>query len=137
MPLDHFSLTVPRRTFEGLVKFLLDSLQHMGYKEHMRPMPNVVGLGDTAPFLWFVGADLQDGEEELQVALLKRQHIAFTAKNSKEVDQFHKAALEAGGTCNGAPGLRPQYHPNYYGAFVLDPVCGVNFEVVCHQGTDA
>lgn len=45
------------------------------------------------------------------------------------VDAFHKAALEAGGTCNGAPGLRPQYHPNYYGAFVLDPLEN-NVEVV-------
>jgi len=47
------------------------------------------------------------------------------------VDAFHEAALEAGGTDNGAPGLRPQYHENYYGAFVLDPD-GNNLEAVCH-----
>lgn len=50
-----------------------------------------------------------------------------------QVQQFYAAALKAGGTCNGPPGPRPQYHPGYYGAFVLDPVCGVNFEVVCHN----
>lgn len=45
------------------------------------------------------------------------------------VDAFHKAAIDAGGTCNGKPGLRPEYHENYYGAFVLDPV-GNNVELV-------
>lgn len=58
-------------------------------------------------------------------------HIAFTAKTRAEVDAFHAAALAAGGTDNGAPGLRPHYHPHYYGAFVLDPD-GHNVEAVCH-----
>lgn len=58
-------------------------------------------------------------------------HIAFTAKTRAEVDAFHAAALAAGGTDNGAPGLRPHYHPHYYGAFVLDPD-GHNIEAVCH-----
>ena len=49
-----------------------------------------------------------------------------------EVDAFHEAALAAGGRDNGAPGLRPHYHPNYYGAFVLDPD-GMNIEAVCHK----
>jgi hypothetical protein len=51
----------------------------------------------------------------------------------EQVKQFHAAALKAGGTCNGPPGPRPQYHPGYYGAFVHDPGCGINFEVVCHS----
>lgn len=59
-------------------------------------------------------------------------HIAFAAKSRAAVDAFHQAALEAGGTDNGAPGLRSYYHPNYYGAFVLDPD-GVNIEAVCHE----
>lgn len=53
----------------------------------------------------------------------------------EQVQKFHAAALKAGGTCNGPPGLRPQSHPGYYAAYVLDPACGVNFEVVCHSGT--
>ncbi len=58
-------------------------------------------------------------------------HVAFVAASRAEVDAFHRAALAAGGRDNGAPGLRPHYHPDYYGAFVLDPD-GVNVEAVCH-----
>ena len=58
-------------------------------------------------------------------------HIAFQASDRDHVDAFHVAALEAGGRDNGAPGMRPQYHPHYYGGFVLDPD-GNNAEAVCH-----
>lgn len=58
-------------------------------------------------------------------------HIAFAAANREQVRSFHAAALAAGGQDNGAPGLRPHYHPNYYGAFVIGPD-GHNFEAVCH-----
>jgi len=59
-------------------------------------------------------------------------HLAFVAPNRRLVDAFHRAALAAGGKDNGAPGLRPQYHANYYAAFILDPD-GHNVEVVCHE----
>jgi catechol 2,3-dioxygenase-like lactoylglutathione lyase family enzyme len=59
-------------------------------------------------------------------------HLAFTARNRQQVEAFHRAALEAGGRDNGAPGLRPQYHANYYAAFVIAPD-GHNVEVVCHE----
>jgi predicted lactoylglutathione lyase len=59
-------------------------------------------------------------------------HVAFVAGNRKTVEAFHAAALEAGGKDNGAPGLRPHYHADYFGAFVLDPD-GNNIEAVCHQ----
>lgn len=72
------------------------------------------------PYFWFgVGEDIA------------RAHIAFTAKDRASVDAFYKAAMAAGGKDNGAPGLRPHYHANYYGAFVLDPD-GHNIEAVCH-----
>lgn len=58
-------------------------------------------------------------------------HIAFRATDRSAVDAFYRAALAAGGRDNGPPGLRPHYHPNYYGAFVLDPD-GHNIEAVCH-----
>src|SRR6185436_14335092 len=58
-------------------------------------------------------------------------HLAFTAESRQQVEAFYRLALAAGGRDNGAPGLRPQYHPNYYGAFVLDPD-GHNVEAVCH-----
>ena len=60
-------------------------------------------------------------------------HVAFAASGSAVVDAFYKAALAAGGRDNGAPGLRPHYHPGYYAAFVLDPD-GNNIEAVFHGG---
>ena len=59
-------------------------------------------------------------------------HIAFRADTRAQVDAFYKAAMAAGGRDNGPPGLRPHYHANYYGAFVLDPD-GHNIEAVCHS----
>ena len=59
-------------------------------------------------------------------------HLAFTAENRQQVRDFYRAALEAGAKDNGAPGLRPQYHANYYAAFVIGPD-GHNIEVVCHH----
>jgi catechol 2,3-dioxygenase-like lactoylglutathione lyase family enzyme len=83
---------------------------------------NVAGLGSDTPFLWIGdGGKLTGG----------RFHVAFTAPNRAAVDAFHAAALAAGGTDNGAPGLREHYHPSYYAAFVLDPD-GHNVEAVCH-----
>jgi catechol 2,3-dioxygenase-like lactoylglutathione lyase family enzyme len=61
-------------------------------------------------------------------------HLAFVAENRRQVAAFYRAALEAGGKDNGAPGLRPHYHANYYAAFVIGPD-GHNIEVVCHEPT--
>lgn len=81
----------------------------------------VAGFGDSRPFFW-VG----DGSR-----LTGRLHVAFTASSRAAVDAFYAAAMAAGATDNGAPGLRSHYHPGYYGAFVLDPD-GHNIEAVCH-----
>ena len=70
---------------------------------------------------------LNEGEPRAPV------HIAFLAHDPATVDAFHAAALEAGGTDNGAPGRRPDYHERYYAAYVLDPD-GNNVEAVCHTG---
>lgn len=59
-------------------------------------------------------------------------HVALHAGDRATVDAFHAAALAAGGRDNGAPGVRAHYHPNYYGAFIIDPD-GNNLEVVCHR----
>jgi len=59
-------------------------------------------------------------------------HLAFTAENRQQVEAFYRAAVEAGGKDNGAPGLCPEYHPTYYAAFVIGPD-GHNIEVVCHE----
>lgn len=81
-----------------------------------------VGIGPRGkPSLWL--APTQEHPARL--------HLAFVASTRAQVDAFYKAALAAGGKDNGAPGLRPQYHPNYYGAFVIGPD-GHNVEAVCH-----
>jgi catechol 2,3-dioxygenase-like lactoylglutathione lyase family enzyme len=64
-------------------------------------------------------------------ARTQRAHVAFAARSRAHVDAFWRAAVDAGGTDNGAPGLRPRYHESYYGAFVLDPD-GNNVEAVFH-----
>ncbi len=65
-------------------------------------------------------------------ALQGRLHVAFVAPDRASVDAFYAAAIKAGATDNGPPGIRAHYHPNYYGAFVLDPD-GHNIEAVCHR----
>ena len=79
----------------------------------------VVGYGRDRPVFW-----LHEG------AAGPGRHVAFAAQSRAEVDAFHKAALAAGGTDNGGPGLRA-YHPDYYAAFVIDPD-GNNIEAVFH-----
>jgi catechol 2,3-dioxygenase-like lactoylglutathione lyase family enzyme len=82
----------------------------------------VGGYGRDKPDFWLhEAADTGPG-----------RHYAFTAASRAEVDAFHEAAIAAGGKDNGAPGLRPQYHEHYYGAFVIDPD-GNNVEAVCHR----
>jgi catechol 2,3-dioxygenase-like lactoylglutathione lyase family enzyme len=80
-----------------------------------------LGYGVDRPFFWVTPSPNLTGP----------LHVAFTAENRAQVDAFHAAALAAGGRDNGGPGLRPHYHPNYYGAFVFDPD-GHNIEAVCH-----
>lgn len=82
---------------------------------------NVTGYGDDRPWFWIAEEDATRG----------KLHVALTAPDRESVDAFHAAALAAGGVDNGAPGPRPHYHPDYYGAFVLDPD-GHNIEAVCH-----
>ena len=84
-----------------------------------------VGVGFGAhqkPFFWIAA----------RPPVTAGAHVAFHCEERGLVDAFHAAALAAGGTDNGAPGLRPHYHPGYYGAFVLDPD-GNNIEAVCHR----
>ncbi len=84
------------------------------------------GFGDAGkPYFWIGSGGALTGREGA------RLHVCFTAPDRAGVDAFYAAAMAAGARDNGAPGLRPHYHPNYYGAFVLDPD-GHNIEAVCH-----
>ena len=84
------------------------------------------------------GVELSQPEGQVSLCLFQTEekpahlHLAFKAESRQQVDAFHRAALEAGGKDNGAPGLRPNYHANYYAAFVFGPD-GHNIEVVCHE----
>jgi catechol 2,3-dioxygenase-like lactoylglutathione lyase family enzyme len=102
--------------------FYLKALQPIGAAVAMEG-PYGVGIGcDNKPTLW-----LHETKERPTP-----MHLAFAAADRTQVDQFHAAAIAAGARDNGTPGLRPQYHPDYYGAFVIDPD-GHNVEVVCHR----
>jgi catechol 2,3-dioxygenase-like lactoylglutathione lyase family enzyme len=68
---------------------------------------------------------------EPSVAPVSGMHVCFRAPDRAAVHAFHRAALAAGGRDDGKPGLRPLYHPDYFGAFVLDPD-GHRIEAVCH-----
>jgi len=81
-----------------------------------------VGFGKGKPDFWISGGRPLRGET----------HVAFTAASRSEVQAFHSVGLSMGGRDNGAPGVRAQYHPDYFGAFVLDPD-GNNVEAVCHR----
>jgi catechol 2,3-dioxygenase-like lactoylglutathione lyase family enzyme len=102
--------------------FYAQALEPLGYRVLMEPAPVVVGLGADRPDFWL----------ELRPESVTTAHICFRAESPEVVDAFHRAALDAGGRDNGEPGLRPIYHPHYYGAFVLDPD-GNNVEAVCHH----
>jgi catechol 2,3-dioxygenase-like lactoylglutathione lyase family enzyme len=82
------------------------------------------GFGNTGRPSFFIEAHGQP--------VRGRLHIALRAESRAQVDAFHAVAIEAGGTDNGAPGVRAIYHPDYYGAYVLDPD-GNNIEAVCHR----
>jgi catechol 2,3-dioxygenase-like lactoylglutathione lyase family enzyme len=98
------------------------ALRPLGYRV-LKEFPGFVGMGAGDR------TDLWIGQNE---AATKGAHLAFASRDRRSVDAFHAAALKAGGKDNGAPGIRKDYHPHYYGAFVLDPE-GNNIEAVCHD----
>ena len=117
--LDHISLRVG--DMMRATEFYRAALAPVGYKVAME-FPNFVGMGDEGmPDFWITPTDKGSSGT----------HIAFRTDRAR-VDAFYAAALAAGGTDNGAPGLRADYHPHYYAAYVIDPE-GNNIEVVCHD----
>jgi hypothetical protein len=79
MPLHHFCLAVPQSKLEPFVTFLTSSLQTLGFKQLVRPIPSIVGLGETTPYLWVNVPNIGGGDVEMHEAILKKQHIAFSA----------------------------------------------------------
>ena len=81
MPVDHFPLIVPPSAFDATVKFLIDSLGHLGFKEFWRPMPGVVGMGETDAYFWISSVSANGINEAALMKTLERTHIAFQAES--------------------------------------------------------
>ena len=125
--IDHLGISVP--DFAASKAFYLQALAPLGIgvvmnvpKEESGAANDFTGFGaDGKPFFWIGQGVAPQG-----------MHLCFTAQTRAAVDAFYKAALAAGARDNGPPGIRAHYHPNYYGAFVID-LNGVNLEAVCHK----
>lgn len=121
--LDHMGFNVS--DFEGTRRFLVAALAPLGIRV-VRDGEGwaMLGRGGRGQF-WFGAYGPSPGP----------LHVAFSAETREQVRQFHAAALAAGGRDNGPPGIRAQYHANYYAAFVIGPD-GHNLEAVCHASAE-
>jgi catechol 2,3-dioxygenase-like lactoylglutathione lyase family enzyme len=125
--IDHTGVVV--RNFDRSKQFYSAALAPIGFSLLAEFPASVTGHTDVAGF----------GEPPKPEFWISRGnpnnptvHVAFRVSSRSLVDAFYRAAIDAGGTDNGQPGIRAHYHPNYYGAFVLDPD-GHNIEAVCHE----
>lgn len=118
--IDHTGINVSN--FEKSKEFYAKALAPLGYQlpKEFNSFMGGFGIDGEADF-WIMQGEVNT----------PRIHVAFRAETREIVEAFYAAALEIGGRDNGTPGLRSHYHPNYYGAFVLDPD-GHNIEAVCH-----
>jgi catechol 2,3-dioxygenase-like lactoylglutathione lyase family enzyme len=128
MIIDHVGFGVS--DYERAKAFYAAALAPLGVSLLMEFGPDV-----TEGKVWACGFG-RDGKPEFWIGsdgkTTPPAHVAIEARSRAEVRALHEAALSAGARDNGAPGLRPQYHPHYYGAFVLD-LDGHNVEAVCHR----
>jgi catechol 2,3-dioxygenase-like lactoylglutathione lyase family enzyme len=126
--IDHIGF--PVSDYARATAFYKRALAPLGYTLIMEVPDSVTGSGAAAAGFG------RDGKPDFWIGgeggLEKPVHVAIVADDRATVDAFYAAALAAGGKDNGAPGVRAHYHPNYYGAFVLDPD-GHNIEAVCHK----
>jgi catechol 2,3-dioxygenase-like lactoylglutathione lyase family enzyme len=119
MIIDHIGLAV--NDYQRSKEFYSKALAPLNIRLLLE-VENAAGFGrEGKPDFWF----------GVRPGTLAPVHVGFVAESRREVRQFYEAALSAGGKDNGPPGVREIYHPDYYGAFVLDPD-GNNIEAVCH-----
>ena len=123
--LDH--VTIGTSNLARAVEFYDRALKPLGIERLYADGESASGYGVGKRAFFWIG---------IREAVMTGTHVAFEAADHATVEAFHAAALAAGGRDNGAPGLRPHYHPGYYGAFVLDPD-GHNIEAVCRQAPGA
>jgi hypothetical protein len=111
---DHLGLAVPKEQLDAVVTWYVAALAPLGYAKQVS-FPSAVGLGPSPTDAHFWICASEHGK-------VGGVHLAFRAKDHDTVDKFHEESIKAGGKCNGKPGVRTMYHPNYYAAFVVDPV---------------
>jgi catechol 2,3-dioxygenase-like lactoylglutathione lyase family enzyme len=119
--LDHVTIGVS--DIERSTAFYDKALEPVGVQRLYGEGKTFAGYGTGKKAFFWIGH--KTGE-------ISGMHVAFAVPDRAAVDRFHAAAIGAGGRDNGKPGLRPHYHPSYYGGFVLDPD-GHNIEAVCHH----
>jgi catechol 2,3-dioxygenase-like lactoylglutathione lyase family enzyme len=131
--LDHINIRVA--DYERSKKFYEVALAPLGYSLAMETASGAGFRQGFIPDFWIkqgepisLGVQASPGQSGCGGPAV---HVAFASDDRGTVDAFYRAALAAGARDNGAPGIRPDSHPNYYGAFVLDPD-GYNIEAVCH-----
>jgi catechol 2,3-dioxygenase-like lactoylglutathione lyase family enzyme len=127
--IDHITLRV--RNLAATRSFYAAALAPLGYRIGYEAVHDGVGILGLAFDMPGVGVKIDTWFVDRSEPVSGPTHLCWKAASRAEVDAFHAAALAAGGVDNGPPGLRPHYHANYYGAFVLDPD-GNNVEAVCH-----
>jgi catechol 2,3-dioxygenase-like lactoylglutathione lyase family enzyme len=111
---------------ERAAKFYDPVLAALGYKRVMEFLPHAIGYGDTHPSFW-----VQLPHDRNAATVGNGVHVGFSAPSKEAVLKFHEEALKAGGSNNGEPGPRPDYGPDYYGAFVYD-LDGNKIEATLH-----
>jgi len=119
---DHVCLEVS--DFEKSKLFYIPIMKFLGFKVWVEGDDHI-GFGTNERTHFWLNEAAHD-------SVTKNVHIAFPSQTREDVNEFYKIALKSGGISEGAPGLRPEYHKDYYGAFVLDPD-GNNIEAVCHK----
>jgi catechol 2,3-dioxygenase-like lactoylglutathione lyase family enzyme len=122
--IDHIGIEVSN--YKTSITFYKLALASLGY-ELLMEVEGFAGFGMKNASGPIANFWIHQGNNPTQ-----KTHIAFTAASRNTVNDFYQSAINAGGKDNGAPGIREMYHPNYYGAFVLDPD-GNNIEAVCHK----
>lgn len=125
--MDHVSVAV--NDFDESLKFYDSTLSTLGYERVMTFGKHAAGYGkDKKPSFWIVTG----GNQEHQIGQARGLHIAFLASSVEDIQAWYDACLAQGGKSNGAPGPRPQYHPGYYAAFIID-LNGWHLEAVLHN----
>lgn len=114
--IDHIGFSVPPSKYDEVIAFYEAILAPLGYAKQREFPGAATGFGPSKKSAPFWIASKEDAPAS------GKGHFAFQALDHAAVEGFHAAGLKAGGTDNGEPGIREQYHPNFYGAYIIDPV---------------